>query len=168
MPFVLPLPEGNNVSLVRSIDERTRSIEAARNILNITVNTADIFTLTTSVPTVWVEMTANGTNTGTAPSSMINVGQSGTIWTMFQFTTGTVGVGGNWSGNIAPGIDHSAPTGTAALSQSFTSPAASYVQLTGVSGITPGWHTVTMWEFQLGPITPPQSFINMMLSVWAL
>jgi hypothetical protein len=167
MPYVLPLPEGNNVSLVRSIDERTRSIEAARNALNISVNTADVFTLTTSVPAVWVEMTANGTNTGMAPSCMVNVGRSGAIWTIFQVTPSNLG-GSAWFGNLAPGIDHAAPTGTSATANTYSTAGDPYVQLTGVSGVTPGWHTVTMWEYQLGVITAPQNFSNMMLSVWAL
>lgn len=139
MPFVHPLPMGQNVTMVRGISERARSLEALRNQLALSIGGPDGTIPGAIPPGPWIYPQD-------WPSIQVNVGASGLLFTLF----GAVNVDGSGDLHmrVGPGIDGVDPQGHGFTAGANVSSTSGLSQNGGVmilsTGLTPGFHTVTL------------------------
>lgn len=126
MPKVAPVSIGTNVTLIRGLTERARSVEARRNNLH----------LSTAGGTVTVPAAATWAYPQGWPSLQIVVGSSGAAWTMFGAADAGVAC------LLGVGVDGAQPSQATGPSRSTAFNSGCFG---GIGGLTPGWHTLTLW-----------------------
>ena len=139
MPIVPMLPPGQNVSLIRGLSDRTRSMEARRALIGLA--TAKVNALV-----------ANGSWTLPTgfPSETILVGPSGAVWCQWGYDE-------SLSENALVGVSVDGATPTV-MSGEFSG-------MAGISGITPGYH---VFQLQTFGTSSPGLIYNPFITVWPL
>lgn len=173
MAKVSELPIGSDVTLIKGIDDRVRDLEARRNRFNMAAG-GSTYTFTG---------TANHKFLSGWPEIDVNVAASGFVW-LLAGCTGSVATTGN-PGTLTVVIDggtsylYSPATNSYGPMQVTASPSTGMQNnwfggsnggftFTGVTGLTPGFHTFQLWVWDDTGITAGATASEPWMMVWPL
>lgn len=163
MPYVVPVPQGQNASMIKGLDERARSVEARRDAYGIASGGAS-YTFTGSAgivfptgwPTltiytgtsVWISLGCQGSNSATFPPAEIGVAIDGSMSYVYDPVTA--------SSTAVTADPPSASGGSGGFGYG------------GVPGLTPGFHTFALCAIDNQSSMAGAVATNPWMMIWAL